>query len=199
LSKYGYVPFIGLTAAALISKEAYIVDAETLLALNIGSFVMTAYVALGDGLQKAVADYNASMKEKFDTASDSVLGALNTYKTVVQQKVLEVEVMKEYNTEAYNAAVSYIGYSNAKVRWAAYNEMMAKLESIKAQEEAAEAAEYSLLVEGAVADVVAAFSGPSAANLRADAMKFAIDNIGQKPKPGADPVTKVFESTFNAK
>lgn len=193
IETYGALPFVTLGAAALIGKEAFILNEEFMLAVNTGAFVFTAYVAVGDGFAKMVDEYNSTTNAKFIKSVDAVLTAIQTYKDTIQRKFDEVEVMKQFISEQHSAAENMVAYSNAKVRHAAYNEMIAKLAGIKAREDAAAAAEFTALVDETVAGIRDAYEGEGGAALKAQALTFAIENIGKVPT--GDPVSKLFIQT----
>lgn len=191
IAEYGYVPFFGLAAAAMISKEVFHVDAETLLALDVVAFSLAAYIASGDMVSKMVEeDHNATLT-KYNKGFDALLNSVSIYKNLLQFKFQEVDVMKELVDEQHDAAVAFCGYQNAKIRHAAYSEMVSKLEAIKAREDAEASAEITKYVDGVLADVYSAFDGEKGAALRTEALDFAIANIGQKPT-AQDPVSKLF-------
>jgi hypothetical protein len=195
IETYGYLPFFGLGAAALIGKEAFILNEETMLAVNTLSFVFTAYVAVGDSFAKTVEEANNATLDKFNKAMDCVLTALQTYKTVVQSKFTEVEVMKQFINEQHDAAVGLVKYQNAKIRHAAYQEMMTKLNAIAAKESAESAAELEEIINATVSTVQGAFDGEGGAQLKAQAMTYAIENIGKDPASN-DPVTTLFDKVI---
>lgn len=190
IETYGYVPFFGLAAAALVGKEAFILNEEFMLAINTCSFVFTAYVAVGDGFAKLIEESNKAASDKYHKGVDAVITAMDTYKTTIQRKFDEVDVMKEFIEEQHQAAVNMVNFSNAKIRHAAYNEMITKLASIKAREDAQAAAEFTALVDSTVASVRNAYAGDGSATLKTEALKYAIDNIGKAPKQ--DPVSAMF-------
>lgn len=193
IEKYGVLPFVGFGAAALLGKEAFIVNEEFMLAINTCAFVFTAYVAVGDGFAKTVEDANKATSDKYHKAVDAVTGAITTYKSAVQSKLDSVDVMREFIEEQHSAAVELVAYQNAKVRHAAYGEMMTKLQSVKGREDAEAAAEFTMLVDNVCADVNAAYSGDSA-TIKGEALRFAMDNIGKKPT--SDPVSALFIKTM---
>lgn len=190
IEKYGVLPFVGLGMAALVGKEAFIINEEFMLAINTCAFVFTAYVAVGDGFAKTVEEANAATSQKYHKAVDAVTDAMTTYKGAVQAKLDSVDVMREFIEEQDSAARDLVDYTNIKVRHAAYGEMMAKLGSIKGREDAEAAAEFTELVNSVCADVNAAYTGSDAATLKNEALLFAMDNIGKKPS--SDPVSALF-------
>jgi len=190
IETYGYVPFFGLAAAAIVGKEAFILNEEFMLAINTCGFVFTAYVAVGDGFAKMVEDSNKTTAEKYHKGVDAVVTAMDTYKTTIQRKFDEVDVMKEFIEEQHQAAVNMVNFSNAKIRHAAYGEMVQKLSSIKSREDAQASAEFAALVDSTVASVRDAYSGSNAAKLKTEALTYAMDNIGKTP--AQDPVSKMF-------
>jgi hypothetical protein len=195
IETYGVLPFAAFGFAALVGKEAFILNEEFMLAVNTCSFIFTAYVATGDSFAKLVDEHNAAANAKFTKSVDCVLTAVNTYKESVQSKFDEVEVMKEFIAEQHQAAEAMVAYSNAKVRHAAYNEMMAKLTGIKAREDAEAAEQFTQLVDETVGGIRSAYEGEGGAQLKAQALNYAIENIGKVPKD--DPVSKLFIKTVS--
>ena len=70
INKYGKSTFWGMFAAILVSKEVFILDAEFMLACEIGAFVLTGYVLTGDTLNKMSEEQDKATVAKFEAASD---------------------------------------------------------------------------------------------------------------------------------
>jgi hypothetical protein len=197
IEHYGIAPFAGAVAVVLVSKEVINMDEEFLLACNSMAFLLTSYVAVGDTFQKTVDEANAAATAKFQKATGAVLATLNTYKGALQKRFDEVTIMKEFTEEQHNAAVAFANYQNAKVRHAAYTEMMAKLNAIKGAEEVAALAEFTQLCDLIVDEVQEEIEGANAAAFSNEALKYAIDHIGVAGKQGEHPVSKVFQKVLN--
>lgn len=155
LEQYGLMPFLGLGAAALISKEVFVVNEEFLLAVDVCAFVFTAYTVGGDTFNKMVADSNTARKEKFDSAFDAAIAAVETYKTSQSLLSKEVDVMKEYAKEHQEACESHARFLTLKPQHDARAEVLAKLESIAAREASEESTFHKELVEDTIWNVTA--------------------------------------------
>lgn len=191
IEEYGYVPFIALVGAAAVSKEVYLVNEESLLALSTLNFAFCAYVASGDTFAEAVKEHNDETQKRFDKATSAVMTAMRSYKSSLEKQFEEVEVMKEYVTEQHDSAVSFAKFEAVQVKWAAYNEMMLKLNGIQAREESEAALMFTQMCDDVVGNVRAEFAGANAEALKKKTLEYAISNIGKVPDKN-DPVTSLF-------
>lgn len=198
IAKYGTIPFFGMGAAILITKEIFIIDAEWLLAMETAAFAMTGYVLIGDSLNKHCADEDAATKAKFDSANDFLTGMLDQYKLVQTTAQSKPAVLAAYMKEYEGAAQEFASYQTVVPKHKARAQVLASLEAIRTKEQHAAAEEWQSAVDKAVANVSATFDKGDA-KLSEEMLNLAIDNIGyDKPNttPDKDPVKRLFMEQF---
>lgn len=157
IDKYGAVTFWGMVATIAISKEVFIIDAEFLLAMEIGAFALATYVMAGNSVQDWAAETTADEDKKFNEANDFMLTMLNQYKTVQQLNQSKPAVLEQYLGEYKDTIKAYAAYETVVPQHAARASVIASLEALQAKEEHAAAEEWANSITLAVANVTSAF------------------------------------------
>jgi len=222
VDKYGALTFWGMVASIVVTKEVFVIDAEFLLALEVGAFALAGYVMTGDQVDKWSKDEDDKATSQFNDANDFMLTMLNQYKTVQEVNQFEPAVLKQYLGEYKEALVENAAYQTVLPKHEARAAVIAALEQIKSREETAASAEWQATVEAAVEDAIISFDSafidpeylatlPSeeadeykvqmeeALVLQQDMLAFAIDRIGDVEGDAAtiDPVKELFLATFD--
>jgi len=198
IDKYGATTFWGMVAAIAVSKEMFILDAEFLLSLEIGAFVMTGYVLTGDTINKMSEEWDAKTKEKFDGANDFMVEMFNQYKMVQSTVQHKPAVLKNYAKEYEAAVTAHAAYLTVKPKHDARAQVLAALEQLKAKEEHEIAMAWQHEVDAAVDNVTKAFSAGDA-KLTEQSLELAISGLGfSQPTTNEanDPVKRLFMEQF---
>jgi hypothetical protein len=197
INKYGKSTFWGMFAAILVSKEVFIIDAEFMLACEIGAFVLTGYVLTGDTLNKMSEEQDKATVAKFEAANDFMIEMFTQYKMVNSTLQNKPAVMKQYAEEYKSAIEAHAAYQTIKPAHAARASVLAALESIKVKEEHATAMAWQEAVDAATANVTAAFEGDK--KLEDEMFTLAVQNLGfSQPDTTEqnDPVKRLFMKEF---
>lgn len=198
IAKYGSIPFFGMAAAILVTKEIFILDAEWLLAMETAAFAMTGYVLIGDAANKWVEDDNKVQSDKFNAANDFLGAMLDQYKMVMMTAQHKPEVLKEYLGEYTAAAKAHAQYQTVLPKHKARAQVLASLEALRSKEQHAASLEWQQKVDEAVANVTAAFSKGDK-KLSEEMLALSIDSMGYtKPQTTDknDPVKRLFSEQF---
>jgi len=198
IDKYGALTFWGMVATIAISKEVFIIDAEFLLAMEIGAFATATYVMAGNSVQEWAAETTADEEKKFNEANDFMLTMLNQYKSVQQMNQSKPAVLEQYLGEYKDTIKAYAQYETVLPQHAARAQVISTLEALQAKEEHAAAEEWANSVKLAVGNVTAAFEDVSNAKLQQETLDSAITAIGFEDS-GDDkinPVKKLFIAEF---
>lgn len=198
IEKYGAVPFFGALAAVAITKEVFIIDAEFLLACEVGAFATTCYVLAGDSFNKMAEEEDAQKSKQFTEANDFALEMLGQYKMVQQVNQAKPEVLKQYLGELKASQVAHAAYQTVVPKHAARKSALAALEQIRSKELHEASMAWQAEVDAAVANVTKAIEGGDA-KLKTQMLDLAIANLGDKitdSKPEADPVKRLFMEQF---
>lgn len=199
IDKYGATTFWGMVAAIMISKEMYILDAEFMLSLEIGAFVMTGYVLTGDTINKMSEEWDAKTTEKFNGANDFMIEMFNQYKMVQGVVQNKPAVLQQYATEYKEAIVAQAAFQTVKPQHEARAQVLAALANIQSKEEFAAHMEWQNTVDAASAAVTKAFTSGDA-KLNEEMVELAIKNLGFDTAVTAeanDPVKRLFMAQFN--
>jgi len=198
IEKYGSLPFWGGLATIVITKEVFIIDAEFLLACEVGAFALAAYVMAGDSFEKYSQAEDDAKAKQFNQANDFALEMLNQYKMVQQVNQAKPEVLRQYVGQLKDATVAYAAYQTVVPQHAARKSVLAALEAIKVKEEHA----ASMAWQAEVDDIVAAVSEGvvnADAKTKQQMLDLAIANMGIEIKdstPEQDPVKRLFLAQF---
>lgn len=198
IDQYGAVPFVGLLATALITKEVFIFDEAALLALNTMAVGVTAYVGIGNSADKFFSEERTKDNDRYHNVFNAVLEQVNLYKSVEAKKLEKVGVIRDLCTESRTVNADYLKFLNIKVRHEARAAMLTKLDSIKKREAGEEAAEYQELITDAFAAVKASYLDESNSALRQASLEFAIKNVGPVGSEQEDPVRKEIAKQLDA-
>lgn len=199
IDKYGATTFWGMVAAIMISKEMYILDAEFMLSLEIGAFVMTGYVLTGDTINKMSEEWDQKTTDKFNGANDFMIEMFNQYKMVQGVVQNKPAVLEQYGAEYKEAIVAHAAFQTAKPRHEARSQVLAALANIQAKEEFAAHMEWQYTVDSASAAVTKAFAAGDA-KLNEEMVELAIKNLGfdkAVTTEANDPVKRLFMAQFN--
>lgn len=199
MSKWGTIPTLGLLTGALLSKEIVLFNEEFLLFGVWGAFLATAYVGIGDQVHDSLQGMIEERQQRFDDIMDMYIEGVNVYKAKQQWQLDSVQVLEDMlKDERQMLEVSYAA-KNLQLRNAAHAAMLAKLNSIKTQEDLAAAKANEELVEKCMAAVRADFAmGAIDAKTKAALLNTAIGNIGTAKLSGAeDPVKASFIKNLN--
>lgn len=198
IAKYGTIPFFGMAAAILVTKEVFILDAEWLLAMETAAFAMTGYVLIGDSINKYCEKEDEAKTAQFNAANDFLKTMLDQYKTVLMTAQHKPEVLKEYLGEYKAAAQSYAAYETVVPRHKARAAVLATLEQIRSKEQHQASLEWQRKVDDAVANVTKAFQSGDE-KLNQEMLTLAINSFGfDKPTTteANDPVKRLFAQQF---
>jgi hypothetical protein len=187
IDHYGTIPFFGLLATALITKEVFIFNEEALLALNTVTAATVGYIGIGDSLDKHFDGERAADNARFHDSFACAIEQVNLYKQIESKKLEKVGVIKDLCKESREVNEAYVKFLNLKVRHDARNAMVAKLEAIQKREAGEEAAAYQEYVTDSIEEMRARYTSDAGASLRAASLKYAIDNIGNVTAEEADP------------
>lgn len=188
IDQYGAIPFFGLLATALISKEVLIFNEEVLLAMNTAAVAVTAYVGVGDKLDKIFDAERTADNNRYHDSFNAVVEQIELYKSIEAKKLEKVQVIKDLCAESKEVNAAYLKYLDIKVRHEARQAMLTKLAAIKTKEAQEEAQEYQELIDLAIDGVYEAYEDEANAALRNASLEFAIKNIGAVTESSEDPV-----------
>lgn len=195
ITKYGSTAFWGALAAILVSKEVYIINAETLLAAEIIAFVGTAYVLTGDTIDKMSREQDQKKTDQFADANDFMLEMFNQYKTTEASAQNTPAVLEEYLKEYKEAVVQHAAHETVVPQHAARASVLATLEGIKNREQHAAAMEWQEHIDRAMANVNKNFRSDQKVQMAT--LDLAISNLGQDPSPDQkDPVKDLILNEF---
>lgn len=198
IDKYGALTFWGMVATIAVTKEVFIIDAEFLLAMEIGAFATTAYVLTGNQVQDWAAETTKEEDTKFNEANDFMLTMLDQYKTVQQLNQGKPAVLEAYLGEFKDTTKAHAVYETVLPQHTARAKVLATLESLRAKEEHAAAAEWANSINQAVVNVTSAFEDQKNTALQQETLDAAIGAIGFEDSGGdkIDPVKKLFVAEF---
>lgn len=198
IDKYGALTFWGMVATIAVTKEVFILDAEFLLALEIGAFATTTYVMAGNTVQDWAKETTAEEEKKFNEANDFMLTMLDQYKAVQQMNQSKPEVLEQYLGEFKDTVKAYAAYETVLPQHAARAKVIATLEGLQAKEEHAAAEEWANAVNKAVANVTGAFEDEKNTSLQKETLDAAIGAIGFEDvgEDQLDPVKRLFIAEF---
>lgn len=201
IAKYGSLPFFGGIASILIGKELYMLDAEFLLALEVGAFATAAYIMIGDTHQKWCDEKDAKAKKQFEESHDFTLECIHQYKLKQSALMNKPIVMEQYLNEYKAATEAYAAYQTVLPKHEAYQKMMSTLNDIKTKEDQATAAAWQNTVNQAMANVTGKLMGADA-KLKAELIDFAIARMNMSEEEvkavddDKDPVKRLFLDEF---
>jgi len=196
IDQYGYIPFVGLLATALVSKEVFIIDEAFLLAMNTITVGTVAYIGLGSSVNDFFQGERDKEHRRYHDVFNAVLEQVNLYKSIESKKLEKVGVIRDLCTESRKINGEYLTFLDIKQKHEARSAMITKLESIKKREAGEEAAEYQALVTEAIEDVRDSYLEVENSELRQSSLEFAIRNIGDIKDAQNDPVRIELESTI---
>lgn len=191
IDHYGAIPFVGLLATALITKEVFIFDEAALLALNTMAVATTAYIGIGNSADKFFEAERTKDNDRYHDSFNAVLEQVNLYKSIEAKKLQKVGVVRDLCKESRETNAAYMKFLEVKVRHEARAAMVAKLEAIKKREASEEAAEYQEDVTDAVEACREAYANPDNVELRLRSLEFAINNIGDVNESSEDDPVRV--------
>lgn len=198
IAKYGTIPFFGMAAAILVTKEVFILDAEWLLAMETAAFAMTGYVLIGDSVNKMVEADDKAKTDQFNAANDFLKTMLDQYKTVLMTAQHKPEVLREYLGEYKAAATEFAKYQTVVPKHQARAHVLQTLDQMRIKEQHEASMEWQLKVDEAVKNVTAAFSTGDQ-KLNEEMINLAINSMGfEKPTTTEqnDPVKRLFAAQF---
>jgi hypothetical protein len=198
IQKYGSLPFWGALAAVAVTKEVLIIDAEFLLACEVGAFALSMYVLAGDSFNKFAEEDDAQQTKQFTEASDFALEMLGQYKMMQQVNQAKPEVLKEYLGEFKAATAAHAKYQTVLPKHAARKAALATLEGIRNKELHEASMAWQATVDTAVANVTAAIEKGDD-KLKKQLLDLAILNLGDTivaSTPAQDPVKRLFIEQF---
>jgi len=201
IAKYGSIPFFGMFATVLVTKELYLIDAEFLLGLETILFFTTLYVGIGDTHQKWCDAEDAKVIKQFEESHDFVLENVHQYKLKQEALLNKPAVMEEYLKEYETSVKAHAAFKTVLPKHEARAKLLATLQSIKTKEDLASAAEWQETVDKAVGNVAAALSKADA-KLKEELIESAIKCMNMSEtevEPLAvetDPVKKLFLAQF---
>jgi hypothetical protein len=202
IDQYGTIPFVGLLATALITKEVFIFDEGALLALNTAAVITTAYIGIGNSADAFFEGERTKDNNRYHDTFNAVLEQVNLYKSVEAKKLQKVGVIKDLCRESREVNAAYLKFLDVKKRHEARTAMVSKLETIKKRESQEEAAEYQEAITDAIEGVRAVYldlADPDSAALRSASLEFAINNIGDVQEGAEDdPVRQVLYDFLDA-
>lgn len=199
IDKYGAVSFWGMLGAILVTKEIYVIDAETLLACQILSVAGTFYVLTGDSVNKWSEDEDKAVTKKFHEANDFMLDMFKNYKDTQVSIQDKPAVCADYLTEFKEAITENAAYKTVLPKHAARASVLAALESIANKEQAAASEAWKNTVSSIVANVETAFEAENP-KLETEMLDLAVASLGfTKPSTSVenDPVKRMFVDEFN--
>jgi hypothetical protein len=178
IDHYGAIPFVGLLATALITKEVFIFDEGALLLMNFVAVFTTAYIAVGNGADEFFEAERTKENNQYHELFDATLESVHLYKSIESKKLMKVDVIKDLCKESREVNSAYLVHLVVKKRHEARNAMVAKLSAIKKRESQAQAKEWQTSVTSLIDNVRDAYLDPKRTDLRAASLAFAIENIG---------------------
>jgi hypothetical protein len=199
IAKYGTIPFFGMLATILVSKEIYIIDAEWLLSMEIVLFVTAGYVMTGDTIDKYCQAEDEKKLNTFNDQNDLMLAICDQYKRENMVAQDKPDVMRQYLAEHEESVKQFAAYEAAVPRHAARAKLLQTLEQIHQKEKSAADEEWKKAIEDAVTNVRAAFEdGADRVKLSDEAFTLAIKCMGEHPDttPEEDPVKRLFMKQF---
>jgi len=188
IDQYGAIPFVGLLATALVSKEVFIIDEAFLLACNTATVATVAYIGIGSGANDFFEAERTKDNNRFHDAFNAVLESINLYKSVETKKLEKVGVIRDLCTESREVNVAYLKFLDIKQRHEARKAMISKLEAIQKRESQEEAHEYQAMVTEAIEAVRASYTDASNTALRQASLEYAIKSVGNVTDLESDPV-----------
>lgn len=199
IDQYGTIPFVGLLATALITKEVFIFDEGALLALNTAAVVTTAYIGIGNSADAFFEGERTKDNNRYHDTMNAVLEQVNLYKSVEAKKLEKVGVIKDLCKESREVNAAYLKFLDVKKRHEARAAMVSKLENIKKRESQEEAAEFQEAITDAIEGVRELYLDPASSALRGASLEFAINNIGDVQEGAEDdPVRKELYKLLDA-
>lgn len=193
IEQYGLYPFIGLAAAALVSKEIFLLGPEFLLAITLTGFFGTLYVGAGDSVAKYGEEDNAIRQKQLQAGSEYLITLLETYKSAIAASTSQADVMSQFTQEFETVVKEWHVAKAREAHIAAQKAVVNKLTSIAVQESTIEAQERGRRVEKALTGALQEFK--TDAKLRARILDFVIPFAGA-PAPkvpvAEDPIKQVF-------
>jgi len=198
--RFGLYPTAGLGLMALISKEIYVIDSQTLLAANFAAFVGIAYVAAGPTVSNFFDNQRAAAKEKMDGWMELQVETDRAQLTKLQNEVAQAEVQAKLASEFKESTEQLYRFKNAQLRHDARAAMVARLESIVIREREQEARVHVELCDAAVNHVRGLFEKGSESDH--GMVDWALNHIGTvdeaKAKSAPHPVQKAFQAFFKS-
>lgn len=197
IDQYGTIPFFGLLATALVTKEVFIFNEETLVALNTVAVVTAAYIGIGNKTNEYFDEVRTQDNDKYHDSFNAVLEQVQLYKSVEAKKLEKVGVIKELCTESREVNAAYLKFLDVKVRHEARDAMLAKLNNIHKAEASEEAAEYGEFVDETMEAVRDSYLEKGNNALREASLTFAIQRLGEgNTDIETDPVRLEIQKQF---
>jgi len=190
LDKYGLMTTVGLGAAALVTKEIFIVDAEVLVAGIFATVVGYGYVTLGDSIRDSIDATSVEMEEAQISARDTAIKAIDA-QIAYHQRFLELtDHVQALHSEIEETGAKAVVAANRKMAIDKNDFLSSRLEELKNGNAFGWKMVNDAMVDKVLADV------KSEVAIMSDAEKTKIFQRGvtilEGKDGGEDPITKMF-------
>jgi len=179
LYAYGAYPFYGLLGTTILSKELFILDDNFPAVIGFGSVFLFFTWVLGPAMGKLYKSEQLAEEEDKHHTFDLIFALMDRTTNQIQAFSKQPAALNQFLAE-YQQTVTEVAHAEVRaLQVAAYNETLAKLQTIANQKAAEGAASVNIAEEVLTQHLFAAFQD---AKLVDKSVEEAIDNLGA-PKP----------------
>lgn len=192
--KFGMYPMVGLGLTAALSKEILLCDEEVLLVGIYGLWVLVVYCNLSDTFNDWMKDSKKEWDTKYHGAYDMLIETLKARVEVNEKFIKSGPLMSEYR-DNYEGMMKQIAVAQTMTaKSGAYDSMLAKLTSLKAQKDDENRQFQEIFATRATEFVVDNWSNVDS-KTKADVVNMAIEDIGnpQARSLEQDPVRQLYQ------